>query len=102
MRVVVIKEYIDRYTSERHEIGEKLDVTEERFAEMEKVGKYVVDISDEVGQQETPAVSDENADQEQSEPAEPQAEQQEEQPKTEKAPANGGRRNRKKAESEDK
>lgn len=95
MRVVVIKEYIDRYTSERHEIGEKLDVTEERFAEMEKAGKYVVDISDEVGQQETPAVTDENADQEQSEP-------QAEQPKTEKAPANGGRRNRKKTESEDK
>lgn len=102
MRVVVIKEYIDRYTSERHEIGEKLDVTEERFAEMEKAGKYVVDISDEVGQQETPAVSDENADQGQSEPVEPQEEQQEEQPKTEKAPANGGRRNRKKVESEDK
>ena len=102
MRVVVIKEYIDRYTSERHEIGEKLDVTEERFAEMEKAGKYVVDISDEVGQQETPAVPDENADQGQSEPTESQAEQQEEQPKTEKAPANGGRRNRKKAESEDK
>lgn len=102
MRVVVIKEYIDRYTFERHEIGEKLDVTEERFAEMEKAGKYVVDISDEVGQQETPAVPDENADQEQSEPTEPQAEQQEEQPKAEKAPANGGRRNRKKAESEDK
>lgn len=98
LRVVVIKEYIDRYTSERHEIGEKLDVTEERFAEMEKAGKYVVDISDEVGQQETPAVSDENADQGQSEPTEPQTEQ----PKTEKAPANGGRRNRKKAESEDK
>lgn len=69
---------------------------------MEKAGKYVVDISDEVGQQETPAVPDENADQEQSEPTEPQAEQQEEQPKSEKAPANGGRRNRKKAESEDK
>lgn len=99
MRVVVIKEYIDRYTSERHEIGEKLDVTEERFAEMEKAGKYVVDISDEVGQQVFPAVPDENADQEQSEP---QTEQQEEHPKTEKAPANGGRRNRKKAESEDK
>ena len=102
MRVVVIKEYIDRYTSERHEIGEKLDVTEERFAEIEKAGKYVIDISDEVGYPGIPAVSVEDADQEQSEPTEPQTEQQEEYAKTEKAPANGGRRNRKKAESEDK
>lgn len=98
MRVVVIKEYIDRYTSERHEVGEKLDVTEERFAEMEKAGKYVVDISDEVGQQETPAVSSNGEEPEQSEHVEHQTEL----TKEEKAPASGGRRKRKNTESEDK
>lgn len=93
MRVVVVREYTDKYTGEGHVIGEKLDMTEERFAEIQDNGMFVVDISDEVVQQETPAVPDEQkADQEQ-ETSEP--------PKQDK-PAKGGRRNRAKKESEDK
>lgn len=86
MRVVVIREFIDKNTSVRHEIGEKLTVTEERFAELQKSGKYVIDITDEIGQKETPVV--------------PEDEQETDQEPEEKAPK--GRRNRKKAESEDK
>lgn len=56
MRVVVVREYTDKYTGEGHVIGEKLDMTEERFAEIQDKGMFVVDISDEVVQQETPAV----------------------------------------------
>lgn len=78
MRVVVVREYTDKYTGEGHVIGEKLDMTEERFAEIQDKGMFVVDISDEVVQQETP-----------------------EPPKQDK-PAKGGRRNRAKKESEDK
>lgn len=77
MRVVVVREYTDKYTGEGHVIGEKLDMTEERFAEIQDKGMFVVDISDEVVQQETPA------------------------PKQDKT-ARGGRRNRSKKESEDK
>lgn len=57
MRVVVVREYTDKYTGEGHVICEKLDMTEERFAEIQDKGMFVVDISDEVVQQETPAVS---------------------------------------------
>lgn len=78
MRVVVVREYTDKYTGEGHVIGEKLDMTEERFAEIQDKGMFVVDISDEVVQQETP-----------------------EPPKQDK-PAKSGRRNRAKKESEDK
>lgn len=106
MRVVVVREYTDKYTGEGHVIGEKLDMTEERFAEIQDKGMFVVDISDEVVQQETPAVSAEQvADQgqktenEQTEPVEQQTTP--EPPKQDK-PAKGGRRNRAKKESEDK
>lgn len=85
MRVVVVREYTDKYTGEGHVIGEKLDMTEERFAEIQEKGMFVVDISDEVVQQET-----EN---EQTEPVELQ---------NQDKPARGGRRNRLKKESEDK
>lgn len=100
MRVVVVREYTDKYTGEGHVIGEKLDMTEERFAEIQDKGIFVVDISDEVVQQETPAVSAEQVeDQEQTKPVEHQ--ETPEPPKQDK-PAKGGRRNRAKKESEDK
>lgn len=100
MRVVVVREYTDKYTGEGHVIGEKLDMTEERFAEIQDKGIFVVDISDEVVQQETPAVSAEQVeDQEQTEPVEHQ--ETPEPPKQDKS-AKGGRRNRAKKESEDK
>ena len=97
MRVVVVREYTDKYTGEGHVVGEKLDMTEERFADIQDKGMFVVDISDEVVQQETPAVSAEQVeDQEQTEQIETA-----EPPKQDK-PAKGGRRNRAKKESEDK
>lgn len=100
MRVVVVREYTDKYTGEGHVIGEKLDMTEERFAEIQDKGMFVVDISDEVVQQETPAVPDEHeTENEQTEPVEQQ--ETSEPPKQDK-PAKGGRRNRAKKESEDK
>lgn len=108
MRVVVVREYTDKYTGEGHVIGEKLDMTEERFAEIQDKGMFVVDISDEVVQQETPAVSAEQVeDQEQEtvneqiEPVEPVEHEKTPAQKQDK-PANGGRRNRSKKESEDK
>ena len=105
MRVVVVREYTDKYTGEGHVIGEKLDMTEERFAEIQDKGMFVVDISDEVVQQETPAVSAEQVeDQEQetaSEQTEPVEHEETSAPKQDK-PAKGGRRNRSKKESEEK
>ena len=105
MRVVVVREYTDKYTGEGHVIGEKLDMTEERFAEIQGNGMFVVDISDEV-QQVTPAVPDEQeADQEQAtenEQTEPVEQQETPEPPKKDKPANGGRRNRGKNGSEDK
>lgn len=102
MKVVVVREYTDKYTGEGHVIGEKLDMTEERFAEIQDKGMFVVDISDEVVQQETPAVSAEQvADQKQeteSEQTEPVKQQKT--PKKDK-PATVGR-SRAKKEREDK
>ena len=104
MRVVVVREYTDKYTGEGHVIGEKLDMTEERFAEIQDKGMFVVDISDEVVQQETPAAPAEQVEDQEQETASEQAEPVEREtsaPKQDK-PANGGRRNRSKKESEDK
>lgn len=104
MRVVVVREYTDKYTGEGHVIGEKLDMTEERFAEIQDKGMFVVDISDEVVQQETPAAPAEQVENQEQETASEQAEPVEREtsaPKQDK-PANGGRRNRSKKESEDK
>lgn len=104
MRVVVVREYTDKYTGEGHVIGEKLDMTEERFAEIQDKGMFVVDISDEVVQQETPAVSTEQVENQEQETASEQTEPVEYEtsaPKQDK-PAKGGRRNRSKKESEDK
>lgn len=103
MRVVVVREYTDKYTGEGHVIGEKLDMTEERFAEIQDKGMFVVDISDEVVQQETPAVSAEQVEDQEivSEQTEPVEQVETPAPKQDK-PANGGRRNRAKKESEDK
>lgn len=104
MRVVVVREYTDKYTGEGHVIGEKLDMTEERFAEIQDKGMFVVDISDEAVQQETPAVSTEQVEDQEQETASEQTEPVEHKtsaPKQDK-PAKGGRRNRSKKESEDK
>ena len=82
-------------------IGEKLDMTEERFAEIQDKGMFVVDISDE----ETPAAPAEQVENQEQETASKQTEPVEHEetsaPKQDK-PAKGGRRNRAKKESEDK
>ena len=105
MRVVVVREYTDKYTGEGHVIGEKLDMTEERFAEIQDKGMFVVDISDEVVQQETPGVSAVQVEDQElervSDLSEPVEHEETPAPKQDK-PANGGRRNRSKKESEDK
>lgn len=104
MRVAVVREYTDKYTGEGHVIGEKLDMTEERFAEIQDKGMFVVDISDEVVQQETPAVSAEQVEDQEQETASEQTEPVEHETSASKQdkPAKGGRRNRAKKESEDK
>lgn len=97
MRVVVVREYIDKYTSVFHPVGEKLTVNKERFDEIQKEGTYLVDVSDEVKQaQGQPETNVEEVIElpEQTEPEEVE--------KTEKTPSRGGRRNRVKKESEDK
>ena len=106
MRIVVVREYTDKYTGEGHVIGEKLDMTEERFAEIQDKGMFVVDISDEVVQQETPAAPAEQVENQEQETASKQTEPVEQQetpePPKQGKPAKGGRRNRAKKESEDK
>lgn len=98
MKVVVVKEYIDKYTGKFHKIGEKLTIDDERFAEIQKKGMFLVDISDEVVRQETSVVPDEQeADREQTEPVE-----QQETPESPKKDKPTGRRSRVKKESEDK
>ncbi len=106
MRVVVVREYTDKYTGEGHVIGEKLDMTEERFAEIQDKGMFVVDISDEVVQQETPAAPAEQVENQEQETASKQTEPVEHEetptPKQDKPASGGGRRNRAKKESEGK
>lgn len=89
MKVVVVREYIDKYTGKFYKIGEKLTIDDERFAEIQKKGMFLVDISDEVVQQE--------ADQEQTESVE-----QQETPEPPKKDKPASRRSRVKKESEDK
>jgi hypothetical protein len=45
MIVKVIKRFKDRHTAELHEVGDVLTVSAERFAEIESVGKFVMEIS---------------------------------------------------------
>lgn len=66
-------------------------MTEERFAEIQDKGMFVVDISDEAVQQET-----------ENEQTEPVEQQETVEPQNQDKPARGGRRNRSKKESEDK
>lgn len=90
MRVVVVKEFIDKYDRKFHPVGEKMDVTEERFAEIGKKGTYVVDISDEVAADPVEVAEEPEKVAEPVEQTEPEK------------PATKGRRSRVKKESEDK
>ena len=41
VKVVVKNEFTDRYTGLKHKPGEKLDVTEARYREIQRSGDYV-------------------------------------------------------------
>ena len=47
MKVVVVREYTDKYTGAGHVVGEKLTMTEKRFKEIQGKGMFLVDISEE-------------------------------------------------------
>ncbi len=50
MKVRVIREFIDRYTTQYYEAGEELDITAGRLAEIQSVGQFVEVVQDESGQ----------------------------------------------------
>lgn len=52
MKVKVIREFIDRHTGKLHLVGDTLEITDERYAEIGKSGKFV-----EVQPDSTPAES---------------------------------------------
>lgn len=41
MKVVVIKEFIDTHTKAFHPVGEELEISKARYAEITKVGDFV-------------------------------------------------------------
>ena len=44
MKVTIRKDFIDKYTGELHRIGEVIDVTDERLAEIKKVDAEFVEV----------------------------------------------------------
>lgn len=58
MKARAVKEYIDRYTQEFHAVGDVVSLTDERFSEIARAGRYV----EEVIQEEAPAKKAENPD----------------------------------------
>lgn len=58
MKAKVLKEYIDRYTQEFHAVGDVVSLTDERFSEIARAGRYV----EEMIQEEAPAKKAENPD----------------------------------------
>lgn len=42
MKVKVLKEFIDVHTEELHKVGDVMEITEERFAEIKKVNADLV------------------------------------------------------------
>lgn len=43
MKVRIIKEFFDKYTGEKYEVGTVIDITKERLAEIETVSKLLVE-----------------------------------------------------------
>lgn len=58
MQARVVKEYIDRNTQEFHAVGDVVSLTDERFLEITRAGRYV----EEVIQEEAPVNKAENPD----------------------------------------
>lgn len=52
MKVVVLRKFLDKYTGEIHKPGNVLEITEERFEEILKVGKLVEKVSEEKAEAE--------------------------------------------------
>lgn len=50
MRVKVINDFIDKHTGKYNPVGAEVDVTNERFAELEKAGKFVVKVAEEAAE----------------------------------------------------
>lgn len=44
MKSRVVKEYIDKHTQEFHAVGDMVSLTDERFAEITGVGRYVEEV----------------------------------------------------------
>lgn len=44
MKARVVKEYIDKHTQELHAVGDEVSLTDERFAEITKAGRYVEEV----------------------------------------------------------
>ena len=49
MKVKVIKAFIDKYNKKYHAVGETLEITAERFAEISKVGALVQEVQEASG-----------------------------------------------------
>lgn len=47
MKVIVLRKFIDKYTGEVHKPEDVLEITEERFEEILKVGKLVKKVTEE-------------------------------------------------------
>lgn len=46
MKVKVIKKFRDKETKKIHKAGDELNITKKRFAEIQKVGNFVVEVTD--------------------------------------------------------
>lgn len=63
MKARVVKEYIDKHTQEFHAVGDVVFLTDERFAEITRVGRYVEEVKPDEGPVETAERPDEEPDQ---------------------------------------
>ena len=44
MKVEVIRRYSDRYTKEVHEVGDKIEITEERYSDLRRFVKEIKEV----------------------------------------------------------
>ncbi len=49
MKARVVKEYIDKHTQEFHAVGDLVSLTDERFAEITRAGRYVEEVEQDEG-----------------------------------------------------
>lgn len=70
MKVKVVNEFRDKYTSELYTVGTELEITEERYDEIVKVGRLVEIMKEEFVEEESVEEARETEQSEQSEPIE--------------------------------